>query len=118
MARRVRIGLIGTGWMGKVEFDEFRVAVLAFRQKHAEPVLEIVASTRRDRAEQVAREWGYSPIYGQLARGPRRWPVSASWRDICTPDNSHFEIGMAGVEAGKHVYCEWGWRDPRSNMRS
>ena len=27
-------------------------------------------------------------------------------RRICTADNSHFEIAMAAIAAGKHVYCE------------
>ena len=104
MARRVGIGLIGTGWMGKVHSMSFRTALLAFGPEPAEPVLEIVASTRRDRAEQVAREWGYS-------RSTDDWRAVVNDSrvdvvDICTPNDSHFEIGMAAIEAGKHVYCE------------
>ena len=26
--------------------------------------------------------------------------------DVCTANNSHFEIAMAAIAAGKHVYCE------------
>ncbi|NJM91394.1 MAG: Gfo/Idh/MocA family oxidoreductase [Rhodospirillaceae bacterium] len=26
--------------------------------------------------------------------------------DICTPNDMHFDVAMAAIEAGKHVYCE------------
>ena len=26
--------------------------------------------------------------------------------DVCTPTDTHFELGMAAIAAGKHVLCE------------
>ena len=59
MSRRLRIGLVGTGWMGKVHSMSFRTAQLAFGPEPLDPLLEIVASSDGARAELVAREWGY-----------------------------------------------------------
>jgi len=104
LSGQLRIGLVGTGWMGKVHSMSFRTAGLAFGPEPLEPTLEIVASSDRVRAERVAREWGYRRATDDWRRVVEDSQVDVV--DICTANDSHFEIAMAAIAAGKHVYCE------------
>ena len=104
MSRPVRIGLIGTGWMGKVHSMSFKTAHLAFGPDPVEPRLEFVASSDRGRAERVAREWGFRRATDDWRRVVEDPNVDVV--DVCTANDSHFQIAMAAIAAGKHVYCE------------
>jgi predicted dehydrogenase len=90
--------------MGKVHSMSFRTAHLAFGPEPLEPSLEIVASSDRVRAERVAREWGYRRATDDWRRVVEDAQVDVV--DVCTANDSHFEIAMAAIAAGKHVYCE------------
>ena len=102
--RELKIGLIGAGWMGKTHAMCYRAQPLAFSGEPAVPVLEAVAEVNEGMASRAARELGF-----------RRH--TADWReiiddptidivDIDTPNDLHFEMAMAAIAAGKHVYCE------------
>jgi predicted dehydrogenase len=90
--------------MGKVHSMSFRTAQLAFGPQPLEPLLEIVASSDRARAESVACEWGYRRATDDWRRVVEDPEVDVV--DVCTANDSHFEIAMAAIAAGKHVYCE------------
>jgi len=90
--------------MGKVHSMSFRTAQLAFGPEPLEPSLEIVASSNWARAERVAREWGYRRATDDWRRVVEDPEVDVV--DVCTANDSHFEIAMAAIAAGKHVYCE------------
>jgi predicted dehydrogenase len=90
--------------MGKVHSMSFRTAQLAFGPEPLEPSLEIVASSTRVRAEAVARAWGYRRATDDWRRVVEDAEVDVV--DVCTANDSHFEIAMAAIAAGKHVYCE------------
>ena len=102
--RELKIGLIGAGWMGKAHAMCYRAQPLAFGAQPAVPVLEVLADVNDDIASRAAREFGF-----------RRH--TADWRevvddlavdivDIDTPNDLHFEMAMAAIANGKHVYCE------------
>jgi predicted dehydrogenase len=102
--RALRIGIIGGGWMGKVHAMSYRTARSAFGPDPAVPVVAAMADLTTDLAETAARECGVDRAV-------------ADWRsivddptidivDICTPNHTHFEVAMAAIAAGKHVYCE------------
>jgi predicted dehydrogenase len=82
----------------------FRTAQLAFGLEPLEPSLEIVASSNWARAERVAREWGYRRATDDWRRVVEDPEVDVV--DVCTANDSHFDIAMAAIAAGKHVYCE------------
>ena len=115
MSGPLRVGLVGTGWMGKVHSMSFRTAQLAFGPEPLEPSLEFVASSDRARAESVAREWGYRRATDDWRRVVEDPEVDVV--DVCTANDSHFKIAMAAIAASKHVYCEkplattWTTRD-------
>ena len=102
--RELRIGVVGAGWMGKVHAMSYRTARSAFGPDPATPVLAAVADLNIGMAERAAHECGFDRAV-------------ADWRtiiddptidivDICTPNDMHFDVAMAAIAAGKHVYCE------------
>ncbi len=102
--RKLQIGIIGGGWMGKVHAMSYRTAHSAFGPEPAIPVVAVLADINSELAEAAARECGIEK-------------AAADWRsvvddphidivDICTPNDMHFDIAMAAIAAGKHVYCE------------
>lgn len=102
--RQLRIGIVGAGWMGKVHAMSYRTARSAFGPEPAEPVLAAVADLDLPMAERAAREFG-------AERAVADWreivdDASIDIIDICTPNDMHFDVAMAAMQAGKHVYCE------------
>lgn len=102
--KEVRIGLIGTGGMGKAHATAFKNVPLVFGNEPAQPVLEIVADLDEEALKIWAGDFGFA-----------RW--TTDWRevvedpqvdivDITTPNHLHAEMAIAAAEAGKHIYCE------------
>jgi predicted dehydrogenase len=102
--RKLQIGIVGGGWMGKVHAMSYRTARSAFGPDPATPVIAVLADINSELAEAATRECGIEKAV-------------ADWRsvvddqnidiiDICTPNDMHFDIAMAAIAAGKHVYCE------------
>jgi predicted dehydrogenase len=102
--RELRIGLVGAGWMGKVHSMSYRTAQSAFGSEPAVPVLDAVMDSNQALAEHAQREYGYRRVVGDwraIVEDPAIDVV-----DVCTPNDVHHEVAMAGLAAGKHVYCE------------
>jgi predicted dehydrogenase len=95
--RVVKIGMIGVGGWGTVGH---------LSAYHESPHAEVVAvcDALADRATQVAREWGVERAYADYRELLADPAVEAV--DIATPNNIHYEIAMAAIEAGKHLICE------------
>ena len=102
--KEIRIGLIGTGGMGKAHATAFKNVPLVFGNEPARPVLEIVADLDSEALKTWASDFGFA-----------RW--TTDWReiiadpqvdivDITTPNHLHAEMAIAAAEAGKHIYCE------------
>jgi predicted dehydrogenase len=101
--KQVRIGLIGSGFMGKSHAVAFRNVPLVFAPS-AEPVLELLADLDEAAARKAAGALGFRRSTGDwraLVEDPDVDVV-----DITTPNFLHKEMALAAIEAGKHVYCE------------
>lgn len=101
--KEVRIGLIGTGFMGKAHAQAFQNVALLFPDT-ARPVLEIVADVSLETADAAARAFGFRRATGDwraLVADPAVDVVA-----ITTPNHLHHEMALAAIAAGKHVYCE------------
>ena len=98
-----RIGLIGTGFIGRAHAIALRAVGTVFAEVEA-PVLEIVADVDADRGAMSAQALGFRRSTGdwrELVADPAVDVV-----DICTPNYLHREMALAAIAAGKHVYCE------------
>lgn len=101
---RLRIALIGAGLMAKSHTLAYTSLATLFPELPVRPELSLLADVDDARAEAGAQQLGFA-----------RW--TSDWReavtdpqidvvDIVTPNWLHYEIAMAAVAAGKHVYCE------------
>lgn len=99
----LRVGLIGTGFMGKAHVFGFASAQKVFDLPYRIE-LHTVADITEDAAARAAADFGFAHS-------------TADWRsiiadpdvdlvDITAPNALHKEMALAAIAAGKHVYCE------------
>lgn len=93
--RRIGIGVIGTGFWG-----ENQVRVL--RQSQSCNLLAVCDSDP-SRAQQIGSKYSV-PAHTDLAKFLRIDGLEAV--TVCTPTQSHFEVGMHALESGKHLLVE------------
>lgn len=99
----LRVGLIGSGFMGACHANAFR-AVSGIFDVPLEPVLELIADIDEASAARSAERFGFRRSTGDwhaLIADP-----DVDIVDITAPNILHHEIGMAAIAAGKAVYCE------------
>lgn len=99
----MKVGLIGSGFMGKTHCFGFASAARVFDL----PVnfeMEIIADISASQAEVARKSLGFSRSTGNwrdLIEDPTIDIV-----DITAPNTLHKEMALAAIAAGKHVYCE------------
>ena len=104
MTKRLNIGLIGSGFMGQAHADAFRRAATLYRDLPAIPHLYMLADATDALAESAAARFGFEKATGdwrKLIADPNVDVV-----DITSPNLMHAEMALAGIAAGKHIYCE------------
>ncbi len=97
MKKRLPVGIIGAGRIGKVH-----AATLAFRLPDA--IAAAITDVNRAAAEEVAGSCGIPrvvPNADELLRDPAIEAVL-----ICSPTATHADLVVAAAKAGKHVFCE------------
>jgi predicted dehydrogenase len=102
--KEIRIGLIGTGGMGKAHATAFKNVPLVFGNEPGKPILEIVADVDAQALEKWAAEFGFArwtTNWKQVVEDPRVDVI-----DITTPNHLHAEMAIAAARAGRHIYCE------------
>jgi predicted dehydrogenase len=96
MTDKLRVGLIGTGFGTRVH-----VPAIARRD---DVELVAICSARRDRARDFAEQLGiefYTDDYREIVNAE-----NVDLVDVTTPPDSHMEMSIAALDAGKHVFCE------------
>lgn len=102
--KELRIGLIGTGLMGRIHTNGYKRVSDFFPELAYRPVLQAVCSRNRDNAQKFADQWGYASVETDWKAIIARDDIDAI--DICTPNDTHAEIAIAAAEAGKMILCE------------
>ncbi|MBX7165231.1 MAG: Gfo/Idh/MocA family oxidoreductase [Pirellulales bacterium] len=103
MAKNLRIGMIGYGFMGRAHSNGYR-QVSQFFQLPYRPVLAACCARNEDAIQAFAANWGYESYETDWRKLIARKDIDAV--DICVPNNLHKEIAIAAAEAGKMVLCE------------
>ncbi|MBP0483080.1 Gfo/Idh/MocA family protein [Sagittula salina] len=101
--RELRIGLIGSGFMGKAHVFGYATAVKVF-DLPARITLHTVADISAEAANRAARALGF-------AHATDDWRVMVTNPEIdviniTAPNALHKDMALAAIAAGKHVYCE------------
>lgn len=102
--KQIRIGLIGTGLMGRIHTNGYKRLADFFPEYEYVPVLQACCSRKAERAQAFADQWGYKSIETDWRKVIERDDIDAV--DICTPNDSHAEIAIAAAKAGKMILCE------------
>lgn len=101
--REIGIGVIGTGFMGKAHSIAYSASASVFGTG-LRPRLEIVCDLSPERASQRATDLGFSRYtddWREVIADPAVDLIS-----VCTPNDTHADISIAALKAGKHVWCE------------
>ena len=101
--KEIGVGVIGTGFMGKAHSIAYSASASVFGTG-LRPRLEIVCDLSPDRAAERATDLGFSRYtdkWEEVVNDPQVQLIS-----VCTPNDTHAEISIAALKAGKHVWCE------------
>ena len=101
--KEIGVGVIGTGFMGKAHSIAYSASASVFGTG-LRPRLEIVCDLSPERAAERATDLGFSRYtdkWQEVVNDPNVQLIS-----VCTPNDTHAEISIAALKAGKHVWCE------------
>lgn len=101
---RLRVALIGAGFMARSHSLAYAALPAIYPALGAQPELYILADVNETQAAEGARRLGFSRYTSDWREAVEDPDVDIV--DIVTPNWLHFEIAMAAIAAGKHVYCE------------
>src|SRR5918997_301463 len=103
MSDVLRVGMAGYAFMGAAHAQAWRTAHRFFELPLI-PELTAVAGRNPEAVSAAAARLGFASTETDWHRLVERDDVDLV--DICTPGDSHAEIAVAALEAGKHVLCE------------
>jgi predicted dehydrogenase len=99
----LRVAMIGYGFMGAAHSQGWRTAPRVF-DLPAEPEMTVVVGRNAEAVAAAAHKWGWAESATDWREVIARDDIDVV--DIVTPGDSHAEIAIAALEAGKHVLCE------------
>ena len=103
MKKKLNIGLVGYGFMGRTHSNAFLQTPRYFDVPY-EPVLKAVCARNADRVKSFAANWGYESIETDWRALVERKDIDLV--DIASPNDTHADIAVAAARAGKMVSCE------------
>lgn len=103
MTKQLRVAMIGHGFMGAAHSQAWRTAHRFF-DLPATPVMAVVVGTDAARTAESAQRWGWQDSSTDWRQVVAREDIDVV--DIVTVGDTHAEIALAALAAGKHVLCE------------
>lgn len=100
---RLNIGMVGHSFMGAAHSQAWRSAERFF-DLPLSPVMQVLGGRDAERTAAAAARLGWNEHTTDWRDLVHRDDVDVV--DICTPGDSHAEIAIAALAAGKHVLCE------------
>jgi predicted dehydrogenase len=97
MADQVKIGVVGTSWWADMMF-------LPIFAGYERANLAAICGRNRERAEEMAAKHGVPRVFTDYREMIEHGNLDAIV--VATPDDTHYEITMAALEAGLHVLCD------------
>ncbi len=103
MAKKLNVGLIGYGFMGRTHSNAHR-KVTHFFDVPYQPVLKTICGLVDAEAKAFADKWGYeshTTDWRKVVEDP-----AIDLVEICVPNNVHAQVAIAAAKAGKAIICE------------
>ena len=100
---KLRVGLVGYGFMGRTHSNAFAKVNQFFDLKY-QPVLAAVCARDASKVEAFAAQWGFESAETDWRKLVMRPDIDLI--DIASPNDTHAEIAIAAAQAGKMVLCE------------
>ncbi len=101
--RSLRVAMIGYGFMGAAHSVGWRQAPRVF-DLPADVEMAVVVGRSPEAVADAATKWGWAESATDWREVVARDDIDIV--DVVTPGDSHAEITIAALEAGKHVLCE------------
>ena len=100
---KLRVGLVGYGFMGRTHSNAFAKVNQFFDLKY-QPVLAAVCARDASKVEAFAAQWGFETAETDWRKLVARPDIDLI--DIASPNDTHWEIAIAAAQTGKMVMCE------------
>lgn len=97
MAKQVRVGIVGTSWYA----DWMHLPAL---KSHPQVQLAAICGRNRDRAEEMAKKYEIPQVFTDYQAMIEKAGIEALV--VALPDDLHYPVTMAAINAGLHVLCE------------
>src|SRR3954451_19446197 len=97
------VGIVGYAFMGAAHSQAWRTAPHFF-DLPLNPAMQVVCGRDAARTAEAAARLGWAETETDWRRLVERQDLDLV--DICTPGDTHAEIAIAALAAGKHVLCE------------
>ncbi len=101
--RTLGVAMVGYAFMGAAHSQAWRSAHRFF-DLPVTPEMRVLCGRTSDATQAAAEKLGWSSYVTDWRELIERADIDVV--DICTPGDSHEEIAVAALEAGKHVFCE------------
>jgi myo-inositol 2-dehydrogenase/D-chiro-inositol 1-dehydrogenase len=101
--QKIRVGLVGYGFMGRTHSNAFAKVNQFFDLKH-QPVLAAICARDKDKVNAFAAQWGFESAETDWRKLVERKDIDLI--DIASPNDTHRDIAIAAANAGKMVMCE------------
>jgi predicted dehydrogenase len=101
--KKLNVGLIGYGFMGRAHSNAFRQVNHFFNLEH-ELVLKAASARNKERLRAFCDSAGWESYETDWRKLVARDDIDVI--DIAAPNNMHLEMAVAAAEAGKMVWCE------------
>lgn len=103
--KKVGIGMLGAGWMGRAHNNAFKTAhYMNWPTSNWEPELIMIGSSDEEKGKMAAERFGYEEGVGEYQAIIKNPKVDVFVN--VTPDPFHVEPSIEAALAGKHVICE------------
>ena len=113
MKKKLNIGVVGCGFMGRTHSNAFRTVPNFFDIPY-EPVLKTVCARSEERARSFAAQWGYESFETDWRKLVESAEIDLI--DIASPNDTHAEIALAAANGRERPCCAKSrWEGRRRN---
>ena len=104
MKKHLRIGIAGFGAMGKTHAYSIASLPYFYEDLPFSACVHGICTTSTDKSVRICDTLGFKEAYADAFAMIADPEIDVI--DICTPNNTHYEIASAALDAGKSVLCE------------